>query len=73
MQSFQTLYDLNENAPDVILFEISLLLLMLRNFLEKVSIVGILHYDTNKNQQMRYIRLLFELLKLTIEKTMLRR
>ena len=46
VQWFQSFYDLDKNAPNVIFFEVSLLFLMLGNFLEEISIVGILHHNT---------------------------
>ena len=46
---FETFYNLDEDAPDVILSEVCLLLLMLSNFLEEISIVRILHHNANMN------------------------
>ena len=54
MQSLQSLYDLDENAPNVIFFEVGLLLLVLCNLLEEISVVCILHYNTKMSRE-RYI------------------
>ena len=46
---FETFYYLDEDAPDVVLSEVCLLLLMLSNFLEEISIVRIFHHNANMN------------------------
>ena len=69
MKCLQTLYDLNEDAPDIILFEISLILLVFCNFLEEVTIISVFHYNTAG--KMRYVKMI-RLLELTIVMMMLR-
>ena len=51
MQGFQTFYYLDEDAPDIVLFEISLLFLMLGYFLEKITVVCIFHHDAENALQ----------------------
>ena len=46
---FETFHNLDEDAPDVVLSEVCLLLLMLSDFLEEISIVCILHHNANMN------------------------
>jgi len=48
MQGFQSLDELDEDAPDVILAQVGLLFLVARNFLKEVTIIGILHDDAVK-------------------------
>lgn len=48
VESLEASNYLNEYFPDLILRNILLLLLMMSNLLEQVSIVGILHYNTAK-------------------------
>jgi hypothetical protein len=43
MQSGESLHDLHEDIPYFFLLELSTLLLVLKNLLEKISSVGILH------------------------------
>ena len=45
VQRLQALDHLDEDAPDIVLLKVGLLLLMLSDFLEKVTIVGILHHN----------------------------
>ena len=45
VQRLQTLDHLDEDAPDIVLLKVGLLLLMLGDFLEKITIVGILHHN----------------------------
>ena len=49
VKGFETFHNLDEDAPDVILSEVCLLLLMLSDFLEEISIVCILHHNANMN------------------------
>ena len=46
VQRLQTLDHLDEDAPDIVLLKVGLLLLMLSDFLEKITIVDILHHNT---------------------------
>lgn len=45
VKRLQALDHLDEDAPDIVLLKVSLFLLMLRDFLEKVTIIGILHHN----------------------------
>ena len=64
MQCFQSLYDLDKNAPNIVFFEISLLFLVLGNFLEEISVVSILHHNTKISRCVTdLIYSLFELTK----------
>ena len=47
VQGFQTFYNLDENAPNVVLAEVSLLFLMSSDLLKEVSIVRVFHYDAD--------------------------
>lgn len=47
VQGFQTFYNLDENAPNVVLAEVRLLLLMSSDLLKEVSIVCVFHYDAD--------------------------
>ena len=50
VERFQSLYDLDENAPNIVFFEVGLFLLVLCNFLEEISVVSILHHNTKLNR-----------------------
>lgn len=55
VKSTQAPNNLNENAPNVFLFDIGLLFLVSSDFLEKVTVVCILHHDA-KNEEYRKSR-----------------
>ena len=44
MQALEASRDLNEDPPDVVFFEQGVVLLMVTNHLEEVSIVRVLHH-----------------------------
>ena len=46
MQRLESFDNLDKNSPNVILFEIGLLFLVLANFLKEIAIIGVLHYNT---------------------------
>jgi hypothetical protein len=46
MQALETPDHLNEHLPDVVLFEQSIILLMITYLLKEITIVRILHDDT---------------------------
>ena len=46
VERLQALNHLDEDTPDILFPQVCLLLLMARDLLEQVSIVGILHDDT---------------------------
>jgi len=46
VQRLQPLYNLNENFPNLFFFKVSLVFLMLCNFLEQIAMVCVLHNDT---------------------------
>lgn len=50
VQHFQTFDYLNENSPDLLFFQVGLLLLVLCDFLVQVALVRVLHHDTNPNK-----------------------
>ena len=43
MKSLETSYDLNENVPDLFLFDIGFSLLIAANFLKNVAIISVFH------------------------------
>ena len=49
MERFKTFHHLDEDAPYILFSEVGLLFLMFTNFLEKISIVCVFHYDTDIN------------------------
>lgn len=48
MHSFEAPDDLNKDAPNILLGESRPLLLMLRDLLEQVTVICVLHYDTSE-------------------------
>ena len=51
MESFQPLDNLYEYPPDIFLSQVSLLLLVTRDFLEKISIIRELHNDAKISEK----------------------
>lgn len=48
MQGFKALYNLNKNAPNFLFGQVLLLFLMLCYFLIQITVIRILHHNTNK-------------------------
>jgi hypothetical protein len=46
MEGSKPSYDLDKDIPDLLLFNVSLALLIVANFLEDVSVISILHHKT---------------------------
>ncbi len=46
MERLKSLHDLDKNAPDFLLLEVDLLLLVARDLLVQVSVVRVLHNNT---------------------------
>ena len=46
VESFQASYNLNENVPDLFLFDVCLTLLIIADLLKDVAIISILHHKT---------------------------
>ena len=45
MKGLEAANDLNEDVPDLLLLDVGLSLLIVADFLENVSVVGIFHYQ----------------------------
>jgi len=58
VQRFKSLYDLNQNAPDVFLSQVCLFSLVSGNLLEEIAIVSILHYYATGQTKMHIIEAL---------------
>ena len=54
VERLESLHNLDEDAPDVLLTQVSLLFLVTRYLLEEVTIVCIFHYDTDTSSRERY-------------------
>ena len=46
MESPQASHNLDENVPDLFLFDVGLSLLVVADFLEYIAIVSVLHHET---------------------------
>ena len=73
VERLESSHYLDENAPNIVFFEVSLLLLMFGNFLEEVAIISVLHDNTTlikvtnalrKESFKAFIRLTTEKMKL---------
>ena len=49
VESLEPPHNLNEYFPDIVFADVLLLLLMLGDLLEQVSIVRVLHYDAKRH------------------------
>jgi len=48
MERLQTTNNLDEDSPNIVFMYILLLFLVVGNFLEKITVIGVFHYDTVK-------------------------
>jgi len=57
VHGLETSYRLNEYLPDLSFFNICFVFFVLTDFLKHVTIVGKLHYDAKKGQQLNYAKI----------------